>query len=498
MNIRLLTRIATATLFTALGMPALVVAQNASAKHHRYKLVDIGTFGGPYSLVPIGEFVLVLPAALNNRGAVVGGADTSSPDPYCLDGAECYVAHAFRWAAGVRTDLGALVQSRNSSAEWISPNGLIAGFSENGEFDPLLGFTELRAVLWRNGRIFDLGTLPEGGYESWANAVNSNGDVVGWATNTVADPNSMTAAIGNGQQTRAFLWHNGTMQDVGTLGTGTDAIAQFINERGQVFGWSYTGAQGSGSCAGGAFPMATDSFIWDKEHGMRDLGTFGGTCTLALATSEGGSVVGFSTNPQGLSRAFLWKNGSMQDLGGSIGGEQATALAMNESEQIVGWASLAGELGLHATLWKHPGDITDLGTPDPSECSMALSINARTQIVGQSFDCVSGGSIHALLWDDGKLFDLNGLIAPDARLTLQFAGNINDKGEIAGQGLDASGDLHAFLLIPCDEAHPNLEGCNYSLVDAAAVDQRTPQANHQLPKAVRQQPGTRRFGLGLP
>jgi probable HAF family extracellular repeat protein len=465
MRSRELARIA-ATAVAGLSISLQLAAQqHPLAQHHQYKLIDIGTFGGPNSRVPLGEFVLVFPAVINNHGAVVGGADTSSPDPYCLDGAECYVAHAFQWDAGIRADLGALVQSRNSSAEWISPNGLIAGFSENGEFDPLLGFTELRAVLWRNGRIIDLGTLPEGGYESWANAVNSKGEVVGWATNTVADPNSMTAGIGNAQQTRAFLWQKGSMRDLGTLGTGTDAIAQFIDERGQVFGWSYTGAQGSGSCAGGAFPMAVDSFIWDDEHGMRDLGTFGGTCTLALAVSQDGSVVGLSSNEQELSRAFVWKKGSMQDLGGSIGGQQATATAINESGQIVGFATLAGEVGAHAALWKRPGEITDLGTPDPSECSMALSINARTQIVGQSVDCVAFGSIHALLWDNGSLFDLNDLIPPGAALTLQFAENINDTGEIAGQGLDASGNLHAFLLIPCDAEHSNVAGCDYSLVD---------------------------------
>ena len=45
--------------------------------------------------------------------------------------------HAFRWHDGNRTDLGALVGSLSSQANWISPNGLVVGLSENGEIDPL-------------------------------------------------------------------------------------------------------------------------------------------------------------------------------------------------------------------------------------------------------------------------------------------------------------------------------------------------------------------------
>jgi hypothetical protein len=111
---------------------------------------------------------------------------------------DCYVSHAFQWRNGVRTDLGALPGGFSSASTSISSSGLIAGFSQNGEIDPLVsGFPEARAVLWNHGEIVNLGTM-EGGYESAANAVNSHGLVVGGASNTIPDSNAMTLSVGLG------------------------------------------------------------------------------------------------------------------------------------------------------------------------------------------------------------------------------------------------------------------------------------------------------------
>lgn len=42
---------------------------------------------------------------------------------------------------------------------------------------------------------------------------------------------------------------------------------------------------------------------------------------------------------------------------------------------------------------------------------------------------------------------------------------INDQGEIAAQGNFPNGDIHAFILIPCDTNHPGIEGCDYNTVE---------------------------------
>jgi hypothetical protein len=79
-------------------------------------------------------------AILNKRGMVTGWADASLSDPYpnfCFD-ADCLVAHAFQWDDGQFSDLGVLPNGASSASTWISPNGLIAGYSEHGQIDPLI------------------------------------------------------------------------------------------------------------------------------------------------------------------------------------------------------------------------------------------------------------------------------------------------------------------------------------------------------------------------
>ena len=88
----------------------LAVPLELSAQHKvRYKLIDLGTLGGPISYGsangPGGRL-------LNNSGVVSSYADTSLADPFapdfCFD-ADCQLAHAYRWSNGVMTDCLILV-----------------------------------------------------------------------------------------------------------------------------------------------------------------------------------------------------------------------------------------------------------------------------------------------------------------------------------------------------------------------------------------------------
>jgi probable HAF family extracellular repeat protein len=479
--------------FALLATPVGLAAQKSkvhSHQYHHYQLVDVGTFGGPLSYLASGQDVGTASVVLNQRGLLVGGADTSAPDPFpafCFN--DCYVTHAFELKNGITTDLGVLAAGFNSAADGgINDSGLISGTAENGETDPLVpGFPELRAVLWENGVIHDLGTLPEGGYESYSTAINNRGQVVGVAGNTVPDPNSLSFP---GYQARAFLWDKQKgMQDLGTLPGGTDAIAAMINEPGQVVGWSYTSSAPSVNCPS-QFVLTTGSFIWDKKNGMKDLGTLGGTCTLAADLNDRGQIAGYSNLPgDQFWHGFVWdRTTGITDLLGPLGGKYSLGWAINQNGDVVGGSSLPGDLTQDAVLWRRSGgkwQATDLGTANGSNCSFAVSINNSEQVVGYSGD---GCSIAALWEDGGPMVDLNTLVTSNSGISIFGAATINERGEIAAGGTDSAGNQHALLLIPCDEQHPGVEGCDYSMVDAIAAVEAGAARAATLPAATTNNP----------
>ena len=106
-------------------------------------------------------------ASLNNHGMAVGASQTLIPFPPNSNDFPCaqgvglqFVPHGFEWRNGVLTDLGALPGPvKCSNAEVINERGDAAGNSEIDEIDPVLGLFQIRAVLWKNRQIIDLGTL---------------------------------------------------------------------------------------------------------------------------------------------------------------------------------------------------------------------------------------------------------------------------------------------------------------------------------------------------
>jgi len=444
-----------------LGAQAQVPDTHRKPKHHYYKLIDMGTLGGPQSIV-----FEVATRSLNNRGVFTGCADTPKFDQkvpqnsyfsYPDSEFDPYVQHVFLWKSGEVTDLGALPEGTSSCTQWISDKGVIVGGSTNGTIDPLAGYAEVNAVLWKDGQINLLGTF--GGNQSLATSVNDKGQVVGFASNIIPDAFAMSVFAFGATQVHAFLWQDGSMTDLGTLG-GLDSSAFVVNERGQISGQSTTDSvinPNTGS-------PQVDPFLWDNGK-MIDLGTLGGALGFPLGMNNRGQVVGDSDLAGDISfHAFLWDHGSMKDLG-TLGGSRSEARWINERGEVAGWALLSGDSVVHAALWKD-GEIIDLGTLPGSPCSYANGVNSLGQVLGAGQQCPNKAPRVAFLWENGEMVDLNSLVLQDSnksRIFLWSANNANDRGEIVADGFLPTGENHAALLIPCDENHPDIDGCDYAL-----------------------------------
>ena len=433
-------------------------SSGASRSRVRYRLIDLGTFGGPNST----DFASPI---MNNRGAITGAADTADSDPnypncYNFD---CFVTHSYIWRKGVLTDLGGLPGGFGSEGNGINDYNQVVGQSLNGLIDPLVGTPAGVAVLWQsNGQIVDLGTL--GGNESLAATINNRGQVVGAAANAV--PDSFPGPLGFwGTQTRAFLWEKGVMKDLGDLG-GPDAFGISVNERGQIAGISYTSSTLSGVANDWCQDIPPQNpFLWEKGR-MIDLGTLGGACgfpSFGVGLNNQGQVVGqsdlagdFTAHP------FLWdpkRHPHLRDLG-TLGGTFGSATGLNDAGEIVGFATTADDVATHAFYWSN-GLMKDLGTVKGDGCSVAYHINAGGQVVGTSGDGCD--EVHAFVWQlGGPMMDLNDLVPSGSGLVLTAGEFINDRGEIGASGVLPNGDHHAVLLIPCDDKQVDTDDCRVS------------------------------------
>jgi probable HAF family extracellular repeat protein len=207
---------------------------------------------------------------MNNRGQVIGSSGIKSSNN----------SHAFLCENGVMTDLGTLPGGSLSGAKSINNNGQVVGTSdtENGQ---------QHAFLWEKGVMTDLGDLGGTYSESFANSLNASSQVIG----------TSRPRFNNGH---AFLWEGGVMTDLGTLG-GLYSNTVAINNRGQVVGNADIEIDPNGI---GDF-FHTHGFIWEDGI-MTDLGTLGGLISGASVINNRGQVAGNSITATGEWHAVLW------------------------------------------------------------------------------------------------------------------------------------------------------------------------------------------------
>jgi probable HAF family extracellular repeat protein len=236
---------------------------------------------------------------------------------------------------------------------------------------------------------------------------------------------------------------------------GTNAYPHGVNDSGSVAGYVTYPATRTSAAYNRAFVRINGT--------KTEIGTLGGKASEARAINNSGQVVGHSLNAAGAPRAFLYANGSMQDLNtiagpdgtsaASLGWTLTAAYGINNNGQIVG-------AGTHPTA---PGGIyTDNGTflwqkdADGNVKVTAVSlpirqyetrgINDNGLVAGSVEELVSDGSgfdytiVQASVWNQGVHTNLGFLPGGEH----SHAYSINSSSEVVGFS-ESSAGYRAFL-----------------------------------------------------
>jgi len=312
-----------------------------------YTVTDLGSLGGQESVA----------TALNNKGQIVGNADTSQRSK----GPE-YITYVFLWEQGRMRRMPTL-NGKNAYATAINDFGQMAGAYSP---DPLKA--QFQAARFFGNQVKLLGGFPadvHGFSLSQAEAINSKGQIVGGSNN------------------QAFFWDKGKLRHLPTPPGYRATEARAINDRGQTSG---KGEQPSGSVT------RTHALLWDTGGKVRDLGTLPGyTDSVARAINHQGQVIGWVSSTQGTPgrkiafhyQAFLWQNGKMRGLGSIPRIKDSKAAAINDKGQVVGNAYYRTDEA--ALLWQN-GHVYEMNTLVPPHSGWKLQnadgINAQGWVIG--------------------------------------------------------------------------------------------------------------------
>lgn len=294
--------------------------------------------------------------------------------------------HAFLWTqAGGMQDLGTITGSQNSIANGISQLGEVVGY------DTGVGSRGTGATAFRWTPSAGMQHLPGSSTTySVAVAVNNLGDAAGvyYATGTIAHAFIWTQAAG--------------FQDIGTLGGSTSAAtginrsgevvgySQSASRAGHGFLWT----QGAGmQDLGTSIPWAVNdsgTIAGESTAGNGDAEWNNGRISIlgpgqALGINNLGQVVGVRGTPYTPGQAFIWGpgGGGMEILPMLPGALFSKGQGVNNSGEVVGWSQTASGFN-QAFIWTSTGGTQDIGNLGGIYGALALAINDSDQVVGYS------------------------------------------------------------------------------------------------------------------
>jgi probable HAF family extracellular repeat protein len=374
----------------AIGGAVLALAQDSvgqeqtSSQPRHYVISDLPSLGGTNSR---GN-------SINNRDWIAGYSTFPTNQ----------TRHAALWRHDAVTDLGTL-GGPNSTVAWNVKNnrGILVGIAQTATPEPLgeawssapfyggpyaTGYITLGFV-WERGRMRGLPTL--GGDNGYATGANNRRIAVGWAETACHDSTCVPPQV---LQFRPVWWdldRHDRIHEFPLPNSDTSGAATAINDEGQAVGISGICDQAVGRYT------AKHALLWDKNR-ITDLGNLGALWwNTPTAINERGDIIGFAGQPAypegDYLTAFVWtKKDGIKPLPPLPGHLDSEAYGINARRQVVGISCDADFADCRAVMWEN-GVVTDLNTLKQSSygprLEQAKDIDNDGEITGRAIDPVT-------------------------------------------------------------------------------------------------------------
>jgi probable HAF family extracellular repeat protein len=224
-----------------------------------------------------------------------------------------------------------------------------------------------------------------------------------------------------------FIYRNGEMELLDLPGDFAQGNA--INDRDQIAGESVEVPFGP-----------TQVFLWDQGS-VQFIGAPDRTFLGSNPLNDRGEVVGGHTFGTGEASAFLFRRGSLINLGILPGGELSFATAINNHGVIVGVSEVGPAIVRHPFVYVR-GEMIDLQEVLGAQLASPVDINDRGDIAGSRLNTDPDGSSQRrpFIFSHGRVIDV--ALRPDHDVAGPEA--INLRGEIVGWVSTRRGTLDGF------------------------------------------------------
>lgn len=274
------------------------------------------------------------PAAINDKGAIVGQATYPATGPYLWQGGSAQSLHSLlpasqTYAIGINNN-GQIVGSANSQAviwEQGQVKSLPGGFAAVAINDAgtVAGQAGTQAAIWEGGQLRML-THPDHALESTASDISASGVVVGTSAGSIVDEPEFWY--------QALRW-DGDQLTVLRAGPGAATSAVGVNDLGSIVGQAYS--------PDAAAPYS--AVRWDGENPTLLAPITGKDNSSAFGINNTGLVVGYSFTGTDRS-ATLWEGDAAIDLTHMLTNGQGwdlwNATGINNLGQIIGFGTYEG------------------------------------------------------------------------------------------------------------------------------------------------------------